>query len=99
MQKDAKVSNISSVKLDPNKSNKAIHVKDIEKTIITKSDGTQVVIDGGYLDIGLNDTMKDLIVNFMGAFVFSCIGYLYIQNRDKYKFATHFIPRREIDEK
>ena len=98
MQKDAIVSNISSVHLDPDKSNTAIQVKDIKQTIITKNDGTQVVIDGGYLDIGLNDTMKDLIVNFIGAFIFSCIGYLYIKNRDKYKFATHFIPRREEKE-
>ena len=99
MQKDVIVSNFSSVELDPDKSNKAIQVKDIDKTIITLSDGTEVVIDGGYLDIGLNDTMKDLIVNFIGAFIFSCIGFLYIQNRDKYKFATHFIPRREKNEK
>ena len=95
MQKDRIVSSISTVELDPNKSNKAIKIKDIEKTVITTSDGTEVVIDGGYLDIGLNDTMKDLIVNFIGAFSFSCIGFLYIQNRDKYKFATHFIPKRE----
>ena len=95
MQKDSIVSNFSSVELDSDKSNKAIQVKDIEQTIIKKSDGTEIVIDGGYLDIGLNDTMKDLIVNFIGAVAFCCIGFLYIQNRDKYKFATHFIPRRE----
>ena len=95
MQKDAIITNVASVELDPDKSNKAIQVKEIQQTIIMKSDGTKVVIEGGYLDIGLNDTMKDLVVNFIGAFVFSCIGFLYIQNRDKYKFATHFIPTRE----
>ena len=50
-------------------------------------------MNGGYLDIGINDTMKDLIVNFLGAIVFSIIGYLYIQNRDNWKFAENFIPR------
>ena len=50
-------------------------------------------IDNGYLDIGLNDTMKDLGVNFIGAIVFSIFGYLYILNRDKYHFIDHFILR------
>ena len=36
--------------------------------------------------------MKDLLVNFLGAIVFSVIGYLYIHNRDKYKIAESFIP-------
>lgn len=47
---------------------------------------------GDNLDIGILDTMKDLIVNFIGAVVFSLLGYLYIRNRDKYKLAENFIP-------
>ena len=39
--------------------------------------------------------MKDLIVNFVGAICFSTIGYLYIRNRDKYKFASNFISKKE----
>ena len=50
------------------------------------------MMKGGYLDIGIIDTMKDLIVNFIGAVVFSIFGLLYIKNRDKYKFAAKFIP-------
>ena len=67
----------------------------IEKTIIysTKNgETTETTINGGYLDIGIIDTMKDLIVNFVGAMIFSIIGYFYILNRDKYKFAENFIP-------
>lgn len=93
MQKDKIVSSISSVELDPEKSNKAIVVNNIKETQIITDNGT-IVINGGYLDIGLNDTMKDLIVNFIGAISFSIIGYLYILNRDKFKFATNFIPRK-----
>ena len=37
--------------------------------------------------------MKDLIVNFIGAVVFSIIGYFYIKNRGKGRFAKRFIPR------
>ena len=48
---------------------------------------------GGYLDIGLIDTMKDLFVNFIGAVVFSTIGYFYVKGRGKGSFATRFIPR------
>ena len=47
---------------------------------------------GGYLDIGLIDTMKDLFVNFIGAVVFSVIGYFYVKSRGKSKFASRFIP-------
>lgn len=91
MQKDRIVSAISTVELDPNKDNNAIFVNNIKETHIITKDGT-IVINGGYLDIGINDTMKDLIVNFIGAVCFSFLGYLYIKNRDKYKFATNFIP-------
>ena len=48
---------------------------------------------GGYLDIGLLDTMKDLFVNFVGAVIFSAVGYIYIRNRGKSSIAARFIPR------
>ena len=47
---------------------------------------------GGYLDIGLYDTMEDLFVNFIGAVVFSVIGYFYVKHRGKGKVARQFIP-------
>ena len=36
--------------------------------------------------------MKDLFVNFIGAVVFSTIGYFYIKQRGKGKLARAFIP-------
>lgn len=93
MQKDKLVTKISSVWLNPDGKNKAIIVDNINKTIIY-SDSGETVIEGGYLDLGLNDTMKDLIVNFVGAVVFSIFGYLYVINRDKYKIAEKFIPKK-----
>ena len=61
-----------------------------------------VVVNGetwpGYLDIGLIDTMKDLLVNFIGAVTFSVIGALYIMGRGKGKFAPRFIPRLKKEE-
>ena len=95
-QKDTIVNNVATVYLNEEGTNEAVVVENVNKTTIHSIDksGNEVetVIEGGYLDIGINDTMKDLWVNFLGAIIFSIIGYLYIQSRDKYKFAEKFIP-------
>ena len=94
MQKDTVLSAIGSVALDPTMSNKVVRVKDIADVIIVHSDGSQQTLGlGGYLDVGLFDTMKDLFVNFIGAVVFSVIGYFYVKQEGKSKFASRFIPR------
>lgn len=102
MQKDEIVSSVSSVTLDETKSNKPVVLKNIDKSVIysKNKDGKSVktVVNGGYLDIGLNDTINDLFVNFLGAYSFSIIGWLYIKNRDKYKFAENFMPMRKTEE-
>lgn len=94
MQKDAVVNTISSVMLDPAGGNRPTAIRDIADLIVVHSDGTQQPLGlGGYLDIGLLDTMKDLFVNFIGAVVFSVIGYFYVKGRGKGTFASRFIPR------
>ncbi len=101
MQKDRVLSTISSVELNEEGKNKEEVVKDIEKTIIygnLNGKETVITINGGYLDIGINDTMKDLIVNFIGAVVFSILGLLYIKNRDEYRFAEEFMPVVKTEE-
>jgi hypothetical protein len=91
MQKDTIVHTISSVMLDPTNSNIPITIDGI----------TSVAVNGrdlgftGYLDIGLYDTMEDLFVNFIGATVFSVIGYFYLKHRGEGKFAKAFIPTIE----
>lgn len=96
MQKDEILSSISSVSLDPNNHNKPIVINNIRSTAIYSVDnqGNTLVttIPNGYLDLGLNDTMIDLLVNFIGASVFSILGLLYIKDRDEYKFVEHFLP-------
>ena len=91
MQKDEIVYNISSVALDENKTNKPVIIKDIKETTITKENGDTVTVTG-YLDIGLNDTIEDLFVNFVGAFAFSVFGFFYVYNRDDKAFIKNFIP-------
>ena len=96
MQKDRVVQTISSTWLDETKSNESIFIEGIDKTILLDESGNQIaVIEGGYLDIGLIDTMKDLFVNLLGAVLFSIIGYFYIKNKEKYKFAENFIPQKK----
>ena len=94
MQKDTVVNAIGTVMLDPTGGNVPQHIKGITDVIVVTADGIQRSLGlGGYLDIGLNDTMKDLFVNFIGAVVFSVIGFFYVKSRGKGRFARRFIPR------
>lgn len=96
MQKDRIVTSVSSVKLNEKNENKPVIIKNIEKTTIKgeiNGQKEEVVVEGGLLDIGLIDTMKDLEVNFLGAIVFSILGYIYIKQRGKGNFIKNFIPR------
>lgn len=93
MQKDTVVNTISSVAIDPSTGTKTTIIRDIVDVIVVQGDGTQTALGlGGYLDIGIMDTMKDMFVNFIGAVVFSVIGFFYIKNRGEGTFAKRFIP-------
>lgn len=93
MQKDNVVQSIGSIMLDPTGGNHPVVLHNITDVIVVQADGTQTALGlGGYLDIGLLDTMKDLFVNFIGALTFSIIGYFYVRSRGKGKFAKRFIP-------
>ena len=93
MQKDTVVGAIGSIMLDAPGGNHPVVIKNITDVIIVQADGTRTALGlGGYLDIGLLDTMEDLFVNFIGALTFSIIGYFYVQSRGENKFAKRFIP-------
>lgn len=99
MQKDTIVNAISSVMLDPTGSQRAQAIRDITDVIVVTGGGEEISLGlGGYLDIGLLDTMEDLLVNFIGAAVFSFVGYFYVKNRGKGWFARNFIPQVLPDE-
>jgi hypothetical protein len=89
MQKDTVLHTISSVALNPGGQNIPVVITGIRDMSI---DGQSLGL-GGYLDIGLYDTMKDLFVNFIGAVVFSAVGFFYVKSRGKGSFAKRFIPR------
>lgn len=89
MQKDTIVQGITSVMLDPTNSNRPVTIDGIQDVVINgKSLGL-----GGYLDIGLIDTMEDLFVNFIGAVVFSLFGFFYVKKRGNSNFVRRFIPK------
>ncbi len=94
MQKDTVLQQIVSVDLNPSGHNVPQMVTGIQDTILVLEDGTRLSLGkGGYLDIGLMDTMEDLLVNFIGAVVFSFIGYFYVKSKGKGKLAKMFIPQ------
>ena len=90
MQKDWIVHTIHSVMFQPDGLNIVVH-KPIESLVVNGEDW--IAKYGGYIDIGLIDTMKDLIVNFIGAVTFSVIGFFYAKKRGQGRFASAFIPR------
>ena len=77
MQKDYIVNEINSVKFDEDNLNKVHSIK-IDSLNVNGEDWISKY--GGYIDIGIIDTMKDLFVNFIGALTFSVIGYFYCKN-------------------
>lgn len=91
MQKDRIVDVLRSKEIGDKSINEKIVIEDIEKTVIYYSDNQTLTIEGGYLDIGIIDTMKDLFVNFVGAAAFSVVGWLYIKNRDGHQWVESFI--------
>ena len=93
MQKDMVVSQFSTVMMDPTGGNRPVIFRDVTDVILVAG-GEEISLGlGGYLDIGLLDTMKDLWVNFIGAVIFSIIGYFYVKSRGRGWFAKRFIPK------
>ena len=88
MQKDTVIHSISSVLLNPEGRNVAVTIP-VESVVING----QAWNYGGYIDIGLIDTMQDLFVNFIGAVVFSIFGLFYIKGRGKGTFVKRFMPK------
>ena len=94
MQKDTIVHAIHTVTLDPTLSNKVVTIPDIQDVIIN---GESLGL-GGYLDIGIIDTMKDLFVNFIGAVVFSVTGFFYARSKGKTRTpAQSFVPSKKTE--
>ena len=92
MQKDTVIHAIHTVTLDPTLSNKVVTIPNITDVAVN---GESLGL-GGYLDIGIIDTMKDLFVNFIGAVVFSLTGFFYARHKGRRKSAAQsFVPSKK----
>ena len=93
MQKDTVIGSVFSASLG------AGPVTALEEISSVTVNGRELGVEG-YLDIGLHDTMADLFVNFIGAVVFSALGYVYIRGRGtgrSGRVLRHFLPALEED--
>ena len=89
MQKDTVINAFSSVMLDPTQSNIPVYLEHITDVSVN---GESLGV-GGYLDIGLFDTMEDLFVNLVGALTFALIGYFRSRGENARRIAEQFIPQ------
>jgi len=89
MQKDTIIHTLNSVPLD--NAGTLMSIQNINSVVVNGHD----LNVGGYIDIGLIDTMQDLIVNFIGAVTFSVFGYFYTKNHGEDWVAKHFVPTRK----
>ena len=89
MQKDTVITSFQSVTLDSSMSNIPIVVENISDVAVN---GESLGL-GGYLDIGLYDTMEDLFINFIGAAIFSLVGFFDARRGDRSWLARQLVPR------
>ena len=89
MQKDTVITAFHSVSLDPTMSNTPVAVEGIYDVAVN---GASLGL-GGYLDIGLYDTMEDLLINFIGAALFALIGFFDARRGDRSWLTRQLVPR------
>ena len=89
-QKDTIITSIHSVDLLNN--GLTGHINNISEVIVNG----EVLPFNGYLDIGLIDTMEDLIVNFIGAFIFSILGFISLKNKNKGKLVKRLTVKKKV---
>ena len=77
-----------------------IVVDGIEKVVIYFGDGREALVLPGYIDIGLADTMHDLIVGAAGAFLFCAVEFIALKKRDKrmQMISESFVPKMHESE-
>lgn len=97
MQKDWIVETVNSVKLRTDSLNEPVHVA-VNELIVNGKNWGEAYGFKGYLDIGLVDTMKDLLVNFVGAIVFSVVGIVYLKTRKETGLAAALIPQVQTED-
>lgn len=94
MQKDTIITKINSVTFDSKKENKVYSI-DIDSVVINGEEWNY----GGYIDIGLIDTMNDLLVNALGAIFFSIFGYFGLKSKKEGDYEKLIVIKKRNKEK
>ena len=89
MLEDAMVTDIQSYLLSQSH-NVAIELNDITQTVITYEGGKEWVINGGYMDLGLYDTLNDLLIAAAGTVSIAIVSIISFYKFPK--FNKMFIP-------
>ena len=98
MQRDFIYNTIATTNtvINPSGANSAVVVENVKSVITGTVNGVPQTFEyDGYLDIGIADTMKDLIVNCIGAVFFSVLGVFYIKGRSR--LAEKIMPTLKTD--
>lgn len=100
MQADYIIDSFTSKKAGGETNPIPVVVNGIESVVITFSDGREALVLPGYIDIGIADTMYDMIVAAIGSFVFCTIEFVALVKRNKHAklISESFVPKkRESD--
>ena len=89
MLEDAMVTDIQSYLLSQSH-NVAVELNDITQTVITYDGGKEWVINGGYMDLGLYDTLNDLLIAAAGTVSIAIVSIISFYKFPK--FNKMFIP-------
>ena len=100
MQADYYINYFTSKKAGGETNPVPIIVGGIKDVVITFEDGREALVLHGYIDIGLADTMHDIIVGAAGALLFCAIEFVALVKRDKrmQKISESFVPRKKETE-
>ncbi len=100
MQADYYINYFTSKKAGGETNPVPIIVGGIKDVVITFEDGREALVLHGYIDIGLADTMHDIIVGAAGALLFCVIEFVALVKRDKrmQKISESFVPRKKETE-
>lgn len=90
-QKDTIINTVVSLKFDLSRNNKPVKIENVAKTILYDYDDQVITtINGGYLDIGLNDTMSDLLYDGGGSILALGTILIYLRKNGSKAFKEKF---------
>lgn len=90
-QNDRYIDSINTVYLDSKKEGNVIKIDDISYVVLYDKNNNELKKLNGYLDIGLFDTMNDLIINIVTSLLFCFYSYWYLLNKEKYCVINNFV--------